>query len=120
GEQAAAADGVVGKAETLRRQAEANPVVVSRWRIGLAAVEQAEAVRDEAARPRLLALRTAIEAGADTARRDRALLDRLVDIRSSNADDHDRNITDAAYTTAIRASGNPPAKRAPASGGDET
>ncbi len=37
--------------------------------------------------------------------RDRDLLDRLVDIRSVEADDPDGSITDAAYAEAFRAAG---------------
>ena len=56
-ERAAAVDRVVGQADTLLELAQATPEDVSRWQFALAAVEQAEAVGDEAARPRLRALR---------------------------------------------------------------
>ena len=101
-EQAAAVDRVVGQAETLRQQASAHPEDVSRWEVALAAVRQAEAVGDEAARPRLLALRTHVKAGLDAAARDNTLLDRLVDIRSAEADDLDGSITDHDYAEAFR------------------
>ena len=94
-EQAAAIDRVVGQADTLREQASANPEDLPRWQVALAAVKQAEAAGDEAAAPRLLALRTEIQAGLDAAQRDKTLLDRLVDIRSAEADDPDGSITDA-------------------------
>jgi Protein kinase domain len=84
-ERAAAVDRVVGQAETLRNQARANPEDLARWEVALATVEQAEAAGDEGARPRLMALRTEIQAGLEAARRDKALLDRLVDIRSAKA-----------------------------------
>ena len=85
-ERDAATDRVVGRAETLRDLAAANPEDVSRWQVALAAVEQAEADRDEGAAPRLLAVSTQVRAGLEAARRDKALLDRLVDIRSAESD----------------------------------
>ena len=104
-EEAAAIDRVVGQAETLRNQARANPEDLSRWEVALAAVEQAEAAGDAGAAPRLLALRTEVQAGLDAARRDKALLDRLVDIRSAEADDPDGSITDRDYADAFREAG---------------
>ena len=104
-EQAAAVDRVVGQAVTLRDQARTNPEDLSRWQVALAAVEQAEAGGDAPAHDRLLALRTEIQAGLDAARRDKALLDRLVDIRSAEADDPDGSDTDAAYADAFREAG---------------
>ena len=104
-EQAAAVDRVVGQAETLRQQASAHPEDVSRWEVALAAVRQAEAVGDEAAGPRLLALRTQVQAGLDAAARDKTLLDKLVDIRSAKADDPDGSITDRDYAEAFRDAG---------------
>ena len=59
-EQAAAVDRVVDQAVTLRDQAKGNPEDVARWQVALAAVKQAEAAGDEAAAPRLLALREEI------------------------------------------------------------
>ena len=115
--QAAAVDRVVGQAETLRDQAKANPEDVSRWEVALAAVEQAEAVRDEAARPRLLDLHREIQAGLDAAGRDKILLDRLVDIRSAEADDPDGSITDHDYAEAFREAGIEFAGLAPAEAG---
>ena len=61
--------------------------------------------RRPAARDRLLALRTEVQAGLDAAQRDRALLDRLVDIRSAKADDPDGSATDAAYADAFGEAG---------------
>ena len=104
-EQAAAIDRVVGQADTLRDQARANPEDLSRWQVALAAVEQAEAAGDAGAAPRLLALRTEVQAGLDAAQRDKALLDRLVDIRSAEADDPDGSITDRDYADAFREAG---------------
>jgi serine/threonine-protein kinase len=116
-EQAAAVDRVVGQAETLRQQASANPEDVSRWEVALAAVRQAEAVGDEAAEPRLLALRTQVRAGLEAATRDKTLLDRLVDIRSAEADDPDGSITDRDYAAAFREAGIEFVGQAPAEAG---
>ena len=116
-EQAAAIDRVVGQAVTLRDQAKANPEDLSRWQVALAAVEQAEAAGDASAAARLLALRTEVQAGLDAARRDKALLDRLVDIRSAEADDPDGSITDAAYADAFREAGIDLASLPPAEAG---
>jgi serine/threonine-protein kinase len=104
-EQAAAVDRVVGQAATLRDQAKANPEDVSRWQVALAAVEQTQAGGDASAHDHLLALRTEIQAGLDAAQRDKALLDRLVDIRSAEADDPDGTDTDAAYADSFREAG---------------
>jgi tetratricopeptide (TPR) repeat protein len=101
-EQAAIARLVLGRAETLLGQARENPEDLARWQVALTAVEQAEAARGEAARPRLLALRTEVKAGLDAARRDKTLLDRLVDIRSAEADDPDGSATDSDYADAFR------------------
>src|SRR5262249_15637606 len=113
-EQAAAVERVVGHAVTLRDQAVAQPEDVSRWQVALAAVEQAEVGEDAAARDRLLDLRTEIQTGLDAAERDRALLDRLVEIRSAKADDSDGSATDAAYATAFRETGIDLVRLAPA------
>jgi len=53
----------------------------------------------------LAAERGQAEAAARAARRDRTLLDRLVDIRSAEADDRDGRSTDAAYADAFREAG---------------
>jgi serine/threonine-protein kinase len=100
--QEAAVNRVLGEAETLRDQAKAHPEDLARWQVALAAVKQAEAVRDEGAQRRLLDLHTAIQAGLNSAQRDKVLLDRLIDIRSAEADDEDGSVTDAAYAEAFR------------------
>ena len=68
-EQAAAIDRVVGQAETLREQAKAHPEDLSRLG-GRAGRRRASGSRRrcEAAGPRLLALRTEVQAGLDAAR----------------------------------------------------
>jgi eukaryotic-like serine/threonine-protein kinase len=53
----------------------------------------------------LAAERGQAEAAAQAARRDRTVLDRLVDIRSAEADDWDGRSTDAAYADAFRDAG---------------
>ncbi len=116
-EQAAAVDRVVGQAVTLRDQATENPEDVTRWHVALAAVKQAEAAGDASAAPRLLALRDEIQAGLDAAQRDKTLLDRLVDIRSAEADDGDGSVTDHDYAEAFRAAGIDLAKLTPAEAG---
>ena len=50
-------------------------------------------------------MREEIQAGLDAAQRDKTLLDRLVDIRSAEADDPDGSDTDAAYAEAFREAG---------------
>ena len=98
---------VIGEASTLRDLARANPEDVARWQSALAAVKQAEGVAggDAEALRQLAALRVEVQAGADAAERDRALLDQLVDIRSAKADDPDGGETDAAYAEAFRDAG---------------
>ena len=94
-----------------------NPEDVARWQVALAAVKQAEAAGDLAAAPRLLALREEIQAGLDGAQRDKALLDRLVDIRSAEADDLDGSISDRDYADAFREAGIDVARLSPAEAG---
>src|SRR6516164_2016655 len=104
-EREAASDRVVSRADTLLKEASANPEDLTRWQVALAAVKQAEAARDEGAAPRLLALRTEIQAGLDAARRDKALLDRLVNICLANPEDQDGSATESAYAKAFREAG---------------
>jgi serine/threonine-protein kinase len=105
--RAAALEGVLGEANTLRDLARGNPEDVARWQAALAAVEQAEGVAgdDSEAARQLAALRDEAQAGVDAAERDRMMLGRLVDIRSAKADDRDGSTTDAAYADAFRAAG---------------
>jgi tetratricopeptide (TPR) repeat protein len=100
--RAAAIDRIVGQAATLRAQAMAHADDVARWQVALAAVDQADAGGDAQAESRLVSLRREIQAGLDAARRDRELLDRLVDIRSAEADDSDGSTTDTGYADAFR------------------
>ena len=50
-EREAASDRVVSRADTLLKEASANPEDLTRWQVALAAVEQAEAARDEGTAP---------------------------------------------------------------------
>ena len=115
--RAAAVDRILGQAVTLRAQALAHPEDLSRWQVALVAVEQVEAGDDGTARERLLALHSEIKEGLDAAERDRALLDRLVDVRSSGTDDLDGFATDDAYGAAFRDAGIDFARLTPAEAG---
>ncbi len=116
-ERIAAEDRVVGKVVTLLDQARANPEDPSRWQVALTAVEQAEASGDASARDRLLILHGDVQAGLDSARRDQELLDRLVDIRSAEADDEDGSATEADYADAFTDAGIDLATLTPAEAG---
>src|SRR5580704_5363441 len=70
--------------------------------MALAAVEQADPAGDPSTKARLQTLRTEIQDGLDGARRDKALFDRLVDIRSAEHDDPDGSITERDYADAFR------------------
>jgi tetratricopeptide (TPR) repeat protein len=119
-EQARAAAGqrVVDQVTTLHGQAFGHPEEIPRWEIALAAVEQADPAGDPRTKAKLLALRKEIQDGLDGARRDKALLDRLVDIRSDKFDeDHDGSDADAAYADAFRGAGIDLANLSPAEAG---
>ena len=98
----AAGQRVIDQLTTLRVQADAQPEDLQRWEVALAAVGQVEPAGDPTTRAQLLALQQEIQAGLQAARRDKALIDRLVDIRSAQADDRDGSDTDAAYGDAFR------------------
>jgi serine/threonine-protein kinase len=108
----AATDGALGAADTLLVRARGDADDPVGWRLALAAVAQADDAlgpgADPEARRRLEALRIAARAGLDAAERDRALLDRQVDIRSTRSarvDDPGGSATDAAYADAFREAG---------------
>ena len=103
--RAAAGQRVIDQVTTLQGQAMAQPEEVPRWEVALAAVEQADPAGDSKARARLLALQVEIRSGLDAARRDKTLLDRLVDIRSAVDDDPNGSITDHDYGEAFRDDG---------------
>ncbi len=86
------------------------------WAVAASAADKARDLLEPGLDPRLrkqvddlaagLAVeRTQAEAAARAARRDRRLLDRLVDIRSAEADDRGGWSTDAAYADAFREAG---------------
>jgi serine/threonine-protein kinase len=103
--RAAARDRIVAKAATLLDEAAAHADDVARWQVALAAVDQSESSGDAELQARLAVLRTRAQAGLDAVRRDRALLDRLVDIRSAEADDPDGSATEHGYTDGFREAG---------------
>jgi serine/threonine-protein kinase len=103
--RAAAGQRVIDRVTLLRGQALAQPDEIPRWEVALAAVEQADPAGDPNSAAQLLALRTEIQTGLDAAQRDRALLDRLVGIRSSEADDQGGSLIDRHYADAFRQAG---------------
>ena len=110
---------VIGVASTMRDVAGTAPEEIARWRTALAAVEQAEALAggDSMAVRQVQNLRDEVRAGLDSAERDRALLDRIVEIRSSRSDDPEGIATDAAYALAFREAGIDLANLPPADAG---
>jgi serine/threonine-protein kinase len=116
--KAAADQRVVDQVTTLHNQAVAQPEDIERWEVALAAVEQAAPAGDRNAKARLLTLRTEIQDGLDAARRDKALLDRLADIRSAEShDEHHGSAADADYADAFREAGIDLAELSPADAG---
>jgi serine/threonine-protein kinase len=105
--RAAADEQVLGRASTLRDLAREHADDPAGWRVALAAIDQADrAIGDDGpARGRIAALRAEVQEGAGAAERDRQLLDRLVDIRSTEADDQGGWTTDTAYADAFRQAG---------------
>src|SRR5262249_24225449 len=103
--RAAAGKRVIDRVATLRGQAPAPPAAVSRRGGALAAAGQDGPAGCPDTGARLLALRRVIQAGRDAARRVKALLDRLVDIRSSEADDQGGSVNDRDYADAFRQAG---------------
>jgi serine/threonine-protein kinase len=103
--RAAARQRVIDQVTTLQKQAVAQPEDIQRWEVALAAVEQADPAGDPNTKAQLLTLQKEIQAGLDATHRDKALLDRLVDIRSAEADDPDGSASDAAYAAAFRDAG---------------
>ena len=103
--RAAAGQRVIDQVTTLQQHAVAQPEDIRRWKVALAAVEQADTAGDPKTKAQLVALRNQIQAGLAAAQRDKALLDRLVDIRSAKEDDRYGSATDAAYAGAFRDAG---------------
>jgi eukaryotic-like serine/threonine-protein kinase len=115
--QAAAGQRVIDQVTTLEGQALANPEEIGRWEIALAAARQADPAGDPRTKAQLLALQKKMQTGLAAAKKDKALLDRLVDIRSAEADDWDGLDTDAAYIEAFREAGIDLADMSPALAG---
>ena len=107
--RAAQVDLALREAELLRNDAERTGDDLTRW---LAARDAAQAVvrlvadaRDVATRDRVTTLLQQVEQAAKMAQDDEKLLAKLVDIRSTEADDPDGSDSDAAYTDAFREAG---------------
>ena len=115
--QAAAGQRVIDQVTTLHGQALANPEEIQRWEIAPAAALQADPAGDPKTKAQLLALEKEIQTGLAAAKSDKAALDRLVDIRSAEADDPDGSDTDAAYTEAFHEAGIDLADMSPAEAG---
>jgi serine/threonine-protein kinase len=105
--RAAAVQQVLGRASTLRDLARQHAGDPARWRVALAAIDQAERALggDARAQVRVAALRAEVLDGVGAAERDRQLMDRLVDIRSAEADDRSGWSTDTTYAGAFREAG---------------
>ncbi len=103
--RAAAGQRVIDQVTTLHKQATDDPEEIGRWEIALAAVEQADPAGDAKTLAKLVTLQKEIDDGLKAAKRDKALLDRLVDIRSAEADDPDGSVSDNDYADAFRAAG---------------
>jgi serine/threonine-protein kinase len=103
--RAAAVDQVLARASLLRDLAREHADDPARWQVALAAIDQAASAAGSEARPRLAALRDEIQAGSQDSEADRRLLERLIDIRSAEADDHGGSASDANYTEAFREAG---------------
>ncbi len=103
--QAAAGQRAIDHVTTLQKQALDHPEEIPRWEVAMAAVEQADPSGDPKTKAQLVVLKEEVEAGRDAARRDQKLLDRLVNIRSAEADDPIGSTTEADYGAAFRAAG---------------
>ena len=105
--RAAAVQQVLGRASTLLDLAREHAGDPSRWRVALAAIDQADRALsgDGLAQERVAAVRAEVLDGAGAAERDRQLMDRLVDIRSAEADDRGGWSTDKDYAEAFRGAG---------------
>ncbi len=97
------------EAHLLLAQARSQADDPARWLAAREAVKRVEVALgdspDLAARKTLDELRAEVQSGLSGAEADRTLLERLVDIRSTSADDTDGSATDAAYAAAFGAAG---------------
>jgi serine/threonine-protein kinase len=115
--RAAAGERVIDRVTTLQKQALDQPEEIRRWEVALAAADQADAAGDPNTMAQLAALSKQIHAGLDAARSDKALLDRVVDIRLAFVDDQDGSATDHDYAGAFREAGIDLASLPPAEAG---
>jgi tetratricopeptide (TPR) repeat protein len=108
---------LLAEGRLLRDQARAQREDVARWQRAREALDR---IAEELG-PRLAAslsvLRGEVDAGLKAAEADRALLARLVDIRSAHGDDADNTATDAAYAYAFAEVGIDPDGGNPAAAG---
>jgi serine/threonine-protein kinase len=108
-ERARRFDLALNEAEFRRKEAEGVRENPSLWRAALAAAlaveRQAPDARDEPTRRRIAQLVQAVRGAAESAAADQKLLDSVIDIRSSRADDRDGSASDAAYAVAFRQAG---------------
>jgi eukaryotic-like serine/threonine-protein kinase len=112
--RAARADRLLAAATVLRDQARAQREDVARW---VRAREALDQIGEELGPSAAAALRREVDAGRAAALADRALVGRLVDIRSIQADDPGGSAIDAAYADAFTAAGIDPDRRDPAEAG---
>ena len=112
--RAARADRLLAAATVLRDQARAQREDVARWE---RAGEALDRIGEELGPSAAAALRREVDAGRATALADRALVGRLVDIRSIQADDPGGSAIDAAYADALTAAGIDPDRGDPAEAG---
>ena len=104
--RAAAGQRIIDQVTTLRGQALAHREEIQRREVARAAVEQADPAGDPKTRAQLLAMRKEIEDGLVGAKRDKALIDRLVEIRSADSDGaNDASITEHDYSESFREAG---------------
>jgi serine/threonine-protein kinase len=105
--KAAAVQQILGRASTLRDLARQHADDPARWQVALAAIDQADRALggDALAQKQVDALRAEVLDGTGAAERDRQLMDRLVDIRSAEADDRGGWSTDSTYADTFREAG---------------
>ena len=115
--RAARADRLLTEAALLRNQARAQREDVARWERAREALDRIGEELGPLVSAPLAAMRREVGAGLGAAEADRALLARLLDIRSAQADDPDGSATDAAYADAFAAAGIDPDGGDPAGAG---
>src|SRR5262249_52955677 len=114
--RSARVDRMLAEAALLRDQARERPEDVARWEKAREAEGRIAEELGPSAAP-LAGRGREVEGGQKAAEADRALLGRLVDIRSAQADDPDGSATDAAYADAFGGAGIDPDGGDPAEAG---